>query len=280
MAHASLNREGDPPRSDRPGARRRLLELAVGAAWLVGLAAVLEFLSVLLGSSPLAAALAGAVLADLVAARAGVRWSDPLEEAAPGHLARALRRVGLGAALGALAVLLTLGASVVLGWASVEGGEPSLSSGFALVRAVAFAVRDELLLTGIPFATAARAGLPSRFALAFSALAHGAALGLTPDATAASFAMTTALGALTAALWRRSGGAFAAISAHAVFNLLAGAGLRGALLDVTWIEGALTAGARALGGPAWVAAATLAALAALVLRAAPFRPRALPQRAP
>ncbi|XXY53747.1 hypothetical protein WME91_21680 [Sorangium sp. So ce269] len=264
--------EGGAPRSDRARQQRRLLDLALGAAWLVGLGAALQILSVLLSSSPLAAALAGAVVADLGAVRAGVQWTDPVEREAPGHRARVARRAGVGAALGALAVLLTLGISLVLGWATVEAGEPSVGFAFAVARAIALAVRDELLLSGIPFATAARAGLSSRHAVAFSALAHGAALGLAPGASASSFALAAALGALAAALFRHGRGAFAAIAAHASFTALSGAGLRGSLLDVTWADGALAAGTRAFGPPAWVAAAVLALLAALVLRAGAPRP--------
>ncbi|WP_437673255.1 type II CAAX prenyl endopeptidase Rce1 family protein [Sorangium sp. So ce131] len=272
MAHAPLNpAEAAGPSSGPRREQRRLIDLAIGAAWIVGLAAVLRLTSLLLSSSPLAAALAGAVVADLAAARAGVQWLDPRERADPAHRARVARRIGLGAALGALAVLLALGVAVILGWARVEAGAPSASFGFALARAAALAVRDELLLTGIPFATAARAGLSSRYALGFSALAHGAAIGLAPGASAASFALATALGALTAALWRRGRGAFAAVAAHASFIALAGAGLRGSLLDATWADGALAAGTRAFGPPAWLTALTLAILAALILR--PAAPR-------
>ncbi|WP_437588014.1 CPBP family glutamic-type intramembrane protease [Sorangium sp. So ce1000] len=278
MAHAPLNaagvkaaEEGRPP-PDGAGPQRRLIELALGAAWLVGLAAALQIVAVLLSSSPLAAALAGAVVADVVAARAGVLWIDPLEREDPGRRARAARRVGLGAALGALAVLLTLGISAALGWATVEAGAPSVSFGFALARAIALAVRDELLLTGIPFAAAARAGLSPRPALVFSALAHGAALGLAPGASVSSFALATALGALAAALFLRCRGMLAAVAVHASFTALAGAGLRGALLDATWASGTLAVGTQASGRPAWLGAAVLAILAALALRAGTPRP--------
>ena len=273
MAHAPLNTaEEADPRPGPAGPKRRLTELALGAAWPVGLAAGLQIVSVLLSSSPLAAALAGAVVADVVAARAGVQWTDPLEREGPGRRARIARRVGLGAALSALAVLITLGASVVLGWATVEAGAPSVGFGFAVARAIALAVRDELLLTGIPFAAAARAGLSARAALVFSALAHGAALGLAPGASASSFALATALGALAAALFLRGRGVFAAVAVHASFTALAGAGLRGALLDATWVDGALATGTQAFGRPAWLGAALLAILAALALRAAGPQP--------
>ncbi|WP_437895067.1 CPBP family glutamic-type intramembrane protease [Sorangium sp. So ce124] len=272
MAHAPLNAAEEARRPDPAGPQRRLTELALGAAWLVGLAAALQIVSVLLSSSPLAAALGGAVVADVVAARAGVQWTDPLEPDGPGRRARIARRVGLGAALGALAVLITLGVSAVLGWATVEAGAPSASLGFALARSIALAVRDELLLTGIPFATAARAGLSPRPALVFSALAHGAALGLAPGASPSSFALATALGALAAALFLRARGVFAAVAVHASFTSLAGAGLRGALLDATWTDGALATGTQAFGRPAWLGAAVLAILAALTLRAGARQP--------
>ncbi|WP_437711114.1 CPBP family glutamic-type intramembrane protease [Sorangium sp. So ce448] len=273
MAHAPLNATDEaPPRPNPAGPQRRLTELALGAAWLIGLAAALQIVSVLLSSSPLAAALAGAVVADVIAARAGVQWTDPLEPEGPGRRARLARRVGLGAALGALAVLITLGASAVLGWVTVAAGAPSVSLGFALARAIALAVRDELLLTGIPFAAAARAGLSPRPALVFSALAHGAAIGLAPGASPSSFALATALGALAAALFLRGRGVFAAVAVHASFTALAGAGLRGALLDATWIDGALAAGTQASGPPAWLGAAVLAVLAALTLRAGALQP--------
>lgn len=62
---------------ERPDTKKRLAEIALGAAWLIGLAAALQLVEMLLGKSPLAAALAGAVLADVVAGFAGVRWDTP-----------------------------------------------------------------------------------------------------------------------------------------------------------------------------------------------------------
>jgi hypothetical protein len=247
-----------------PAARPRppLAEIARGAVWFVGLAAVLQIVARAFGASPLAAALAGAVIADLGSARAGVRWDEPRSAALPGGRHRIARWIALGAALGAIAVALTLLTALALGWATVAAG--SLSAGFALafVRATALAIRDELLLTGIAFAAAARAGVPSRYALAFAALAHGAAVALAPGSSAAAVALAVATGVLAASLRRRRG-AWAAIAAPAMFNLLVGVGLRGGLLDVTWKGGALVAGARASGHAAWLAAAALVAVTLL-----------------
>lgn len=250
MAHAPLK----PPPT-------LLLELSLGAAWLIGLAAILQLLTALIGQSPLAVGLAGAVIADVVSSRAGVRWDDALDPAEPGYRARIARRIGVGAGLGAVAAGVTVLGAVALGWVRLAPGHVSLGLGFALVRAVAVAVRDELLLTGIAFTAAARAGVSSRFALAFAALAHGAAIALAPGAGAPAFVLATASGALSAALWQRYRGAWAAVAASASWTLLAGTGLRGGFLDATWTDGALALGARAFGPPAWLAAIVLAVLA-------------------
>jgi len=262
-----------------------LKELARGAVWLVGLAAALQMVASALGQAPLAAALIGALIADLGGSRAGVGW--PWHEREPGAddatrsgatqggdaRRRALRRIGLGAAAGALAAALTLGAALALGWARAEAGRPSLTLGLALLRAVAEAVRDEIVLTGVPFVAAARAGVAPPFAVVFAALAHGALVALVPDAGAAAAPLAITLGALSAALWWRHGGPWAAVAAVAAFDLLTGAGLRGALLDVTWDGATLSTSARASGPAAWLAAAILAGIALAVALRRPRRPR-------
>ncbi|MCC6559115.1 MAG: hypothetical protein IT372_39830, partial [Polyangiaceae bacterium] len=238
------------------------VELARGAAWLLGLAAAAQLAGQALGASPLAAALAGAVVADLGSARAGVRWDDPAGAHDRGERRAVAARIGAGAGLAALALAIAAAGAAALGWARVEAGSPSAALALALLRSAGIAVRDELILTGIPFAVAARAGIPGRLALAFAALAHGAALALAPGASAAAVTLAIAAGALTAALWQRRG-AWAAIACAAALHFLSGAGLRGGLLDVTWLAGTLGAGARASGAVAWLAAASLAAVALL-----------------
>lgn len=234
---------------------------------MVGLAAAIHVVASALGQSPLAATLAGAVVADLGGSRAGVQWADPAE--ADGDdtwraWRRALQRVALGAGVAAAAAAGTLGIALALGWASAALGQPSWTLALALLRAAAAAVRDEILLSGIPLATAARAGLPASYAVVFAALAHGAAVALVPGAGGAAVPLAIALGALAAALWRRHGGLAAAVSAVATFGLLTGAGLRGSLLDVTWPGSVVHAGARASGPAAWLAAAVLTAIAVLI----------------
>jgi membrane protease YdiL (CAAX protease family) len=64
--------------------KTRLAHIGLGAAWLVGLSAALQLVEMLLGKSPLASAMAGAVLADVVAGFAGVRWDSQKAKGAAG----------------------------------------------------------------------------------------------------------------------------------------------------------------------------------------------------
>lgn len=265
---------GQAPRVDPGHPRSPLVELARGAAWLVGLAAVLQLVTRALGASPLAAVLAGAVIADIGSARAGVRWDDPDGQGPANDPRRVALRLGTGAGLAAIAVALTVALALALGWAGVAAtGTPAVAFLLVLLRSAAFAFREELLLTGIAFAAAARAGVPSRYALAFAALAHGAAVTLAPGSSPAAVTLAVALGALTARLWQRRG-PLAAIAAAATFHVLAGAGLRGDLLDITWRAGSLTTGARASGEVAWLAAACVVAVLLLDERRLDGRGRA------
>lgn len=266
------------PRSrstDHPvGTRLPLTELGLGAAWLVGSAAVLLVLDSVLGAASMATALIGALVLDMAASRAGVTWDvagwrgeavdSPRAPMAP-------RRIVARVAAGALVALITGGAVVALAaalrWLTGHGEGVHLSSalGFALVRAAAVAVRDELLHRGIPLFAAARAGVPAPVARAFSALVSGAAIALLPGVTPAAVALAVGSGWLFAALWERDRGAWAAIGAHAAWVLLVGSGLHGGLFDVDWTVGNLAVGPSASGAPAWLAAAALGAAGLAVL---------------
>jgi hypothetical protein len=252
-----------------------LTELARGAVWIVGLGAALQLVSMALGASPLATALAGAVVADIVGGRAGVRWSPAADREAADSRRVIARHIATGAALGALATALTVGLALAFGWASASAGRPAPSLALGLVRAAALAIRDETLLTGIGFAAAQRAGIHGRFALAFASLAHGAVVALAPGSSPAAVALAMAAGFLFASLWQR-GSAWAAVAASTSWSFFSGMSLRGGLLDVTWTGGALVLGPRASGRSAWLAAAVLTALAltalALAARAAQGKP--------
>jgi hypothetical protein len=261
------------PRAE-PRTASPLVELGLGAAWLVGGSAVLLTLDALVGAASMATALIGALVVDLMASRAGVRWDvagaagdpwgEPLPEGAPRRLER---RVATGAlvALAVCAAVVTL--SVALRWLIGHGSgvHPAAALGFALVRAGAVAVRDELLYRGIPLFAAARAGVRAPVARAFAALASGAAIALLPGVTPAALALAVGSGWLFAALWDRDRGAWAAIGAHTAWVLLVGSGLHGGLLDLDWAVGNLAIGPSASGAPAWLAALALAGAGFAVL---------------
>ncbi len=260
MAHAAL--KGHAALADGRG-----LDLAIGAAWLVGLGAALRVVDVIVGQSPLAAAVVGAVLVDLLLSRAGVRW----DEAGGRPLEGYLRSAVVGAGFGALAVAVPVVLLTLAGAAHVAPGRPSFALALGLVRAGAVAVRDELLFRGLVLAVVARAGLPVAAGLGFSAVAGGAAVALERGSSPASVALVVASGLLFAVLWRRDRGAFQAVGAHAAVALLAGVGLRGGLIEVTWASGLLGAGTHAQGAPAWVAAIGCLAIALVVGRSVGVR---------
>src|SRR5262249_36765595 len=128
---------------------------------------------------------------------------------------------------------------------------------FAVARAVALAVRDELLFRGIPLTAAARAGVPAPVARAFAALVGGASIVMIPGVSAAAVALAVAPGGRFAARWGRERGGVA--GAHAAWTVLVGSVIHGGILDVEWTTGELAWGVGATGAPAWVAAAAMIA---------------------
>jgi hypothetical protein len=263
-----------PPRPARP-----LIELALGAAWLVGSAAVLLVLDAVLGAASMATALIGAMLLDLASSRAGVAWDvagavgEAWGYALPDRTPRrAVQRVAIGAGVALVVGGAVLGLSAGLRWLGGhgEGIHPSFALGFALVRAAAVAVRDELLYRGIPLFAAARAGVSARVSRVFSALLSGAAIALMPGVTLGAVALAVGGGWLFASLWQRDRGAWAAIGAHAMWALLIGSVVHGGLFDLDWNVGNLAMGPSAEGAPAWLAAAALVG--------AGFAVRAIPER--
>jgi membrane protease YdiL (CAAX protease family) len=244
-----------------------LLELGIGAAWLVGVAAGLQIIKQVFGVAALGTPIFGAVLLDLVAGRAGVRWDEDTVEEKPYPWERALMRAALGAGIALVTGGLVVAVAVPAGWlhGHGEGIHPVLALLLALVRAVAVAVRDELLYRGIPLGTASRARLPAPVGRVFAALAGAAAIALVPGVTAAALAMEAAAGWLFASLWERGRGAWAAVGAHAAWVLLMGSALHGGLADLDWTSGSVAIDASSSGPPAWLAATLLAAAGTAVL---------------
>jgi hypothetical protein len=234
--------------------------LALGLAWLLGLAAALQILDRALPSATLAAAILGALAVDVGATRAGVLWDDDATESGPPPRRRPVQRllIGAAAALAVGVVVIALGAS--FGWLHHHGSVvPSTAIVFALLRAAAVAVRDELLYRGLPLAFAARAGVPAPVARVFAALTGGAAIALVPGVGLAAVALAVASGWLFASLWQRDRGAWAAFGAHGAWILLFGSILHGGLFDTDWVVGNLAIGNTSTGAPAWLASALLVA---------------------
>jgi hypothetical protein len=244
-----------------------LVEIGIGLAWLLGTAAMLQIVELLFGQVIMGAALGGAVIADIAATWAGVRW----DEGEKRHWKAAVARLGAGAGVAAGVIALTLALGAALGRLEISRGAPSIGIFLVVLRSAAIAVRDELIFRGIPLVAAARAGVPGPVARAFAALAGAASMASLPGASPASIALTAASGWLFATLWQRDRGAWSAVGAHAAWALLTGAVLRGGLVDIVFRDGNFGLGPRASGAPAWIAAVIALVAAALLPRLPGFR---------
>jgi hypothetical protein len=253
------------------------VELGIGAGWLMGLSAALALVDGFLSGAPLARAVLGGLVASVAGGRAGVVWdpADPEGES----LVRSARGLALGAATAATACLATVVAAELGGIAVVKMGHPSWTVGLALLAAVGGAVRDEVVLRAIPLHYAERAGLPTRAAVAFAAVASPATIALSAGASAVSLSLALAQGLLSARLFERTKSLWTAVGANVAFTLLAGPLLGGGLFDVIFQRGELVRGPTASGAPA-VLAAVFLALAALGAGRGPLRLDAEPPRAP
>lgn len=239
-------------------AQRRMLDVIAGAVYLVGAAAAVSIVEGLV-PAPLGAAAIGAVVAELIANRAGVRWQ--FEKMKVGEIARKAA-VGGGVMIAATAVIVAVGAA--LGFATVARGAPSAALMISIARAALLGARDELVLRGIPIATAKRARLSPWTGAFYGALAGGALFVASPGVRPEAVALALVTGFVFAALYVRAG-IVAAASAHAAWLLATGPLVRGELLDVDWRDAALAVGATAAGRPAWLATAVVLAAALLVV---------------
>lgn len=197
--------------------------------WAVGLATVIQGIGSFLARNHVGAVVLQLVVAEFGCGRLGVAWSDP-KEPEPETSAIA-RRAGRGAAIGAAAAVVVVGALVALRLATLEVGTPSMSTLFVGALVATFgAARDELLLRGLVLrALGPSASLPMKLAvgaLAGAASAWGA--GASPFGVAAGAAL-----ALTfTALWIVDRGAWIAVGAHAAASILLGPVASGGLVDV------------------------------------------------
>jgi hypothetical protein len=228
--------------------------LLIAAAWLVAGAAAVRLVDGFLGASPAAAAVLGAVLVDLLAGRAGVRWTDP-------DSPRWTRHLRAGAPIGASIGMALVVAGDAAGVATIVLGAPGLGIVFAFLRLGALAARDELLLRWLPIALGRRAGVPDGALVVFVVAAAVAPVALTASAPAVGLTAATAL--LGARLALATRGAIAPAASSAALALVLGPLSRGGVVDVTWWQGD-PGPSHAAGAVGWMAAAAVA-LAALVV---------------
>ncbi|CAN5538369.1 hypothetical protein BH09MYX1_BH09MYX1_07720 [soil metagenome] len=216
-------------KAPREDARVVLRDRARIVLWAIGLTTAVQAVGAFLQRNHVGAVVLQLVVTEFGVGRLGVAWSDPK---APEPSASAIaRRIARGAAIGASAGVVTLGALVSLHLASIEVDAPSMSTLFVgAVVATFAAARDELLLRGLVLrALGPTVSLP--FRLGVTALAGGAAAwgaGASPIGIVAQLALALAF----TSLWIVDRGAWIATAAHAVLAILLGPVASGGLIDV------------------------------------------------
>lgn len=230
------------------------------AAWGLGVFAAGRLAAAVASQLSMAALVAQAVLAEWGLGRLGVTWSDP--DAPEPTNAQVARRALVGAGLGTAAAAAVIGLAAVSHGAIVgKGDAPGSLLAIGLLGAGFGAMRDELLLRGLPLRVleGTRAAPPKLVACAVVTAAAAAA---DPGATPTSIAVAALLGVLFGALWIRDRGAWLAWGADTALAFVTGPLARGGLLDTRVARSAWGGGdAGLLGGG--VALAVLAPLALL-----------------
>lgn len=248
--------------SSAPFSRNQAIEVAVGAAWLLGIAAALHVVELFIGNNPLVVAVLGAVIVDVATAKAGLRWNETERP-----LRQSLKALAQGAAVSLAVVAAILIVAVPSGLATAAVGHPTVTSLLSVGRAGAIGVRDELLFHGLVLMFARRANISDSVAVVFAAIAGAVSVALVDGATGEAIVLTFMTGAAFASLYARRRTAWLAIGAHAGWVLFAGAALRDTLLDVRWSYGMLSENLGAWGLPTLLAcAAWLVALSFIVRR--------------
>ena len=234
--------------------RSDLSKLAVGAATVGAMGAAVHLLEGWMQTNPLAAAIIGAVLLDVLGGRLGLVWDETRQAKGSALALTVLRGFAMGAAL-ALSIAVV---GATLRWATIARGSPSLMGlGLGVATPLAIAARDELLYRGIPLMMM-RGRVPDRWALPFCALLGAAPIALRPGASVIGVVLAASAGAFFAILWRIGRGAWLPWGAHAGWLFMAGAGIHGSLLDAWFTDGLLVPVARAHGNPAWLGALVFA----------------------
>lgn len=245
----------------KPRAAKAPLGPAMAAAAGLAVYALTKVAAALLAQLAMAAFVAQAVIADWGLGRVGVTWSDPTgPEPTSGTIAR---RAGVGAAIGlAMALVVTSMLALTGGALFPRGDAPGLAIAYGLVSAGFVAMRDELLLRGLPLRVVDRVG-PRPAKLVACAVTSAAAALSAPDANVRTALVAGLLGVVSGALWLRDRGAWQAWGATAMLSFTSSTLLQGVVFDARVARnpwGGADAGL--LGGWAAVAAVLPFALAA------------------
>ena len=212
-------------------ARAALRERARIVLWGIAMVGAVVVAGGYLEERHAAAVVVQLVIVEFGTGRLGVAWSDPLAPMPTG--AAMTRRALRGAAFGAAAAVVLVGASVLARVAELSFGTFGIAPiAVGLVTSAAAGARDELLLRGLVLrALGPRAELPTRLAVCAAA---GVAwrYGTTPNVTWPALAFAGLSAAAFAALWIRDRGAWLAVGANAAFAFCSGTLAQGSLLDV------------------------------------------------
>jgi len=232
--------------------RSALAELGTGAAWLLGLTAVLLLADGLLHQVPMARALLTALGTSIAVGRAGVVWDEDDPSGDDSRRSARLLVGGIARGLGAGAFALAIAA--VAGWVTVDRGRPGLGALLAVAVAVATAVREELLFRALPFHFAKRAGIDDRPTVVFATLLSPTPFLLSSGTTAAAVALSLGFGFLSARLLVRTRSVWSSIGSNVAARIVLGPTLQTAALAFAWQKGEATLSPLASGAPAWIAA--------------------------
>ena len=232
-----MSAAGEKPVDPRAALRDRARIVGWGLALFAGVQA----LGVWLAKNHTGAVVAQLVLAEFGTGRLAIAWSDPL---APEPTSKVIAaRAGLGAAIGASAAVVLLGAALALRRATIAEVSFSVSTLFVGAVVTGFAAaRDELLLRGLVLrALGPRASVGVRLAVC-AAAGVAARFGADAAATPWSLAVAGLLAVGFSALWIADRGAWLAWGANAAFSLVLGPLAQGAVLDVRATGAPLDAG--------------------------------------
>ncbi|HSQ62139.1 MAG TPA: CPBP family intramembrane glutamic endopeptidase [Polyangiaceae bacterium] len=226
-----------PKRPIKLDPRARLRDTARVVGGGAALFAVVQTIGAYMAQNHTGAVVAQVVVAELGTGWLGVTWSDPL---APMPTAGTMAKRALrGAAFGAAASVILVGASVLVHAAKAGAGSAGVAPILMGLFMSAFvAARDELLLRGLPLRALGKQ-TPVWLRLLVCGLAAGAfRFGAGPEGvSAASVAFSALSGSALGALWIEDRGVWLAWGANAAFTFVTGTLAQGTLIDVTAAKG-------------------------------------------